>query len=129
VIGGTGRHAIGDTDPQRDLLRVLGEGLLLRKFERVGRDADEIGLVDERQLEMEPWLERPFGRIEDLAKALDEADVRLRDRELRACKNKDDGKKSNRGWDEPATCRRQGRGGELGLRHGHRRLSPCGLSF
>ena len=56
VVSGAGRHPIGDTDPQRQFLRIPGERFLLGEFERVGRGADEVGVVDEGELQVKTWL-------------------------------------------------------------------------
>ena len=73
MIGGAGRHAIGDADLQREFLGVPGEGLLLGKLESVGRDRDEIGIVDEGQLQMKTRLQRPLRGLSTLPNRLTKA--------------------------------------------------------
>lgn len=111
MIGGAGWHAMGDADLQREFLGVPGKGLLLGKLESVGRDRDEIGIVDEGQLQMKTRLQRPLLRTEHLAEPLDEGDVCRRDHEIRAGEQ-EYGNGSDRGRNDPVAHGWQGGGGE-----------------
>jgi hypothetical protein len=112
-------HIVGDRQLQGDLLRVAGECLHHRHLHGVGRDRDGIGLIGERQLEVQAGLERTRLPVHDLTEARDVGNLVLpHAKPTAAC----DRGKSDEGYAQQQSPAAEPHGGD---RHRHEeRSSP-----